>query len=132
MIHHLSIRELRDAILCKECSVTEVIQGFFDRIDQHEEKIGAFLSVDYESALAQAELLDRKLARGEAGDGLLTGIPLGIKDNIVTEGVKTTCGSRILENYIPPYDATVIRKLKKNGAIVVLNGMEANKNARGP
>ena len=95
MIHQLSIRELRDAITRKEASVTEVVQGFLDRIDQDEEKIRAFLSVDPESALAQADALDQKLARGEDPNGLLTGIPIAIKDNIVTEGVATTCGSRI-------------------------------------
>ncbi len=119
MIHQLSIRELRDAITRKEASVTEVVQGFLDRIDQDEEKIRAFLSVDPESALAQADALDQKLARGEDPNGLLTGIPIAIKDNIVTEGVATTCGSRILENYIPPYDATVVRRLKEHGVIVV-------------
>ena len=119
MIHQLSIRELRAAITRKESSVTEVVQAFLDRIDQDEEKIRAFLSIDPESALAQAHALDQKLARGEDQNGLLTGIPMAIKDNIVTEGVATTCGSRILENYIPPYDATVVRRLKEHGVIVV-------------
>jgi aspartyl-tRNA(Asn)/glutamyl-tRNA(Gln) amidotransferase subunit A len=119
MIHQLSIRELGDAITRKDVSVTEVVQSFLDRIDQHEERIKAFLSVDPESALAQAQTLDEKLARGEVQSGLLTGIPMAIKDNIVTEGVRTTCGSRILENYIPPYDATVVRRLKENGVVVM-------------
>jgi aspartyl-tRNA(Asn)/glutamyl-tRNA(Gln) amidotransferase subunit A len=119
MIHQLSIRELRDAITRKEVSVSEVVQGFLDRIDQQEKKIRAFLSVDRESALAQARTLDESLAQGKAQYGLLTGIPLAIKDNIVTEGVRTTCGSRILENYIPPYDATVVRRLKEQGIVVV-------------
>ncbi|MEE8349330.1 MAG: Asp-tRNA(Asn)/Glu-tRNA(Gln) amidotransferase subunit GatA [Acidobacteriota bacterium] len=119
MIHQLSIRELRDAITRKEFSITEVVQGFIDRIDQQEGKIRAFLSVSLESALAQARALDQKLAQGEIQNGLLTGIPVAIKDNIVTEGVATTCASRILENYIPPYDATVVRRLKEHGVIVL-------------
>ncbi len=119
MIHQRSIRELRDSITRQEVSVTEVVEGFLDRIDQQEEKVKAFLSVEAESARAQARALDEKLAQGEAQHGLLTGIPVAVKDNIVTEEIRTTCGSRILENYIPPYDATVVRSLKENGAIVV-------------
>ena len=119
MIHQRSIRELRESITRQEFSVTEVVEGFLARIDQQEEKIKAFLSVDAESALDQARALDQRLAQGEAQNGLLTGIPVAVKDNIVTEEIRTTCGSRILENYIPPYDATVVRSLKENGAIVV-------------
>jgi aspartyl-tRNA(Asn)/glutamyl-tRNA(Gln) amidotransferase subunit A len=119
MIHQRSIRELRESITRQECSVTEVVEGFLARIDQQEDKIKAFLSVDAESALDQARALDQRLAQGEAQNGLLTGIPVAVKDNIVTEEIRTTCGSRILENYIPPYDATVVRSLKENGAIVV-------------
>ncbi|MDA2934683.1 Asp-tRNA(Asn)/Glu-tRNA(Gln) amidotransferase subunit GatA [Acidobacteria bacterium AH-259-D05] len=118
-IYQLSIQELRQAIARKESSVTEVVRSFLDRIDQQEERIQSFLTVDPESALAQAQELDEKLAAGELQNGLLTGIPLAIKDNIVTEGVRTTCASRILQNYLPPYDATVVGKLKENGVIVL-------------
>jgi len=118
-IHQLSIKKLRDLIQSKEASVTEITQSFLDRIGQCDDKIKAFLTVEQESALEKAARLDRQLASGESKNGLLTGVPLAIKDNIVTQGVRTTCASRILENYIPPYDATVVSKLKESGAILL-------------
>ncbi len=118
-IHQLSIKELRELIQKKGASVTEITQSFLNRIRQCEDKIKAFLTVEQEPALAQAAELDRQLASGESPNGLLTGIPLAIKDNIVTQGVRTTCASRILENYIPPYDATVMGKLRGSGAILL-------------
>ena len=98
----LSIKQLRDLIQSKEASVTEITQSFLDQIGRCEDKIKAFLTVEQESALARAAQLDRQLASGESKNGLLTGVPLAIKDNIVTQGVRTTCASRILENYIQP------------------------------
>lgn len=117
--YRLSITKLRDLIQSRDASVTEVTQSFLDRIGQCDDKIKAFLTVERESALEQAKQLDRRLASGESTNGLLTGVPLAIKDNIVTRGVTTTCASRILENYIPPYDATVVGKLKESGAILL-------------
>jgi aspartyl-tRNA(Asn)/glutamyl-tRNA(Gln) amidotransferase subunit A len=118
-IHQLSITKLRDLIQSRKASVTEITQSFLNRIQQCDDKIKAFLTVEEESALAQAAQLDRQLASGESKNGLLTGIPLAIKDNIVTRGARTTCASRILENYIPPYDATVMSRLKESGAILL-------------
>ena len=118
-IHQLSIKQLRDLIQRRDASVTEITQSFLDRIRQCDDKIKAFLTVEEEPALARAAQLDRQLASGESKNGLLTGIPLAIKDNIVTQGVRTTCASRILENYIPPYDATVMSRLKESGAILL-------------
>ncbi len=118
-IHHLSIKQLRDLIQSREASVTEITESFLKRIRQCDGKIKAFLTVQEEPALAQAAQLDRQLASGESKNGHLTGIPLAIKDNIVTQGVRTTCASRILENYIPPYDATVMSRLKESGAILL-------------
>jgi len=115
----LSIKQLRDLIQRRDASVTEITQSFLNRIRQCDDKIKAFLTVEEEPALAQAAQLDRQLASGESKNGLLTGIPLAIKDNIVTQGVRTTCASRILENYIPPYDATVMSRLKESGAILL-------------
>ncbi|MCH7988639.1 MAG: Asp-tRNA(Asn)/Glu-tRNA(Gln) amidotransferase subunit GatA, partial [Planctomycetes bacterium] len=118
-IHHLSIKQLRDLIQRRDASVTEITESFLNRIRQCDDKIKAFLTVQEEPALAQAAQLDRQLASGESKNGLLTGIPLAIKDNIVTQGVRTTCASRILEDYIPPYDATVMSRLKESGAILL-------------
>jgi aspartyl-tRNA(Asn)/glutamyl-tRNA(Gln) amidotransferase subunit A len=118
-IHQLSITKLRDLIQSRDASVTEITQSFLDRISQCDDQIKAFLTVEQESALEQAAQLDRQLASGESTNGPLTGVPLAIKDNIVTRGVRTTCASRILENYIPPYDATVVSKLKESGVILL-------------
>ncbi|MFB3068635.1 MAG: amidase family protein, partial [Acidobacteriota bacterium] len=118
-IHQMSIKQLRDLIQSREASVTEITESFLKRIRQCDGKIKAFLTVQEEPALAQAAQLDRQLASGESKNGHLTGIPLAIKDNIVTQGVRTTCASRILENYIPPYDATVMSRLKESGAILL-------------
>ena len=118
-IHQLSIKKLRELIQRRDASVTEITQSFLNRIQQCDDKIKAFLTVEEEPALAQAAELDRQLASGESKNGLLTGIPLAIKDNIVTQGVRTTCASRILENYVPPYDATVMEKLRQSGALLL-------------
>ncbi|MFB3062154.1 MAG: amidase family protein, partial [Candidatus Binatia bacterium] len=83
-IHHLSIKQLRDLIQRRDASVTEITESFLNRIRQCDDKIKAFLTVQEEPALAQAAQLDRQLASGESKNGLLTGIPLAIKDNIVT------------------------------------------------
>ncbi len=115
----LSIRELRERIEGGDSSVTEITQSFLDRIQQCDNKIKAFLTLEQESVLAQAAKLDRELAEGKSGNGLLMGIPIAIKDNIVTQGVRTTCASRILEDYVPPYDATVMGKLTQNGAVLI-------------
>lgn len=114
----LTIEKLHKAIKSKEVTVTEVCQATFDRIEKLNPKLNAFLTLTQEKALAQAKTLDTKL-----NDGLdlppLFGVPIAVKDNICTEGVRTTCGSKILENFIPPYSATVIEKLEKAGAIVI-------------
>ncbi|MEK7393898.1 MAG: Asp-tRNA(Asn)/Glu-tRNA(Gln) amidotransferase subunit GatA, partial [Fibrobacterota bacterium] len=81
-------------------------------------KLGAFVSIDRQGALERARDLDRRKASGESL-GLLAGVPVAIKDNLCTTGLRTTCGSRILENFVPPYSATVIEKLEAAGAVIV-------------
>ena len=118
-IYDLSIRQLREAIHEGSLSVREVTASFLDRIEMIDNRLQACLTIEAESALQQAEVLDEGIARGEFTDRLLTGIPLAIKDNIITKGLRTTCASRILQDYIPPYDATVIGKLKEQGVVVL-------------
>jgi len=118
-IHGLSIRELKEALDRQELTSQEVTRAFLDRIREKEEKIHAFLTVDSEGALAQAEAVDSRRKVGERGGRILEGVPVAVKDNIVTKGLRTTCGSRILENYVPPYDATVVEKLREAGAVVL-------------
>ncbi|MDT0306805.1 Asp-tRNA(Asn)/Glu-tRNA(Gln) amidotransferase subunit GatA [Streptomyces sp. DSM 44917] len=115
----LTAAELAGAIAEGTVSAVEVATAHLDRIAAVDEKVHAFLHVDREGALAQARAVDAKRARGERL-GPLAGVPLALKDIFTTEGVPTTCGSRILEGWIPPYDATVTRRLK--AADVVLLG----------
>ncbi len=101
----------------KDLSAVELTRSCLDRIDEIDGDIGAFITVDREGALRQAEAADRKRKAGRAGK--LCGIPLSIKDLLSTKGMRTTCGSKILADYIPPYDATVVDKLKKEDAVIV-------------
>ena len=117
MITNLTAAQLATKLHSKEISATEVTQAFLDRIASEDEKYGAFLAVNGEKALAQAGEAQKLIDGGNAGP--LTGIPVAIKDNISTEGIETTCASKILKGYIPPYDATVIRKLKEAGAVTI-------------
>jgi len=116
-LHSLTIHELQDMLAGKEVSAVEVTRDVLTRIEKVEEKVKAFITPDPEAALQQAEAADKKLAAGTGGS--LCGIPLSIKDVLCTQGVRTTCGSRILENFIPPYDATAIVKLKQADAVIV-------------
>ncbi|MDT0441176.1 Asp-tRNA(Asn)/Glu-tRNA(Gln) amidotransferase subunit GatA [Streptomyces johnsoniae] len=99
-------------------SAVEVTQAHLARIDAVDEKVHAFLHVDREGALAQAGAVDAKRARGEKL-GPLAGVPLALKDIFTTEGVPTTVGSRILDGWVPPYDATVTRRLKEAGIVIL-------------
>lgn len=100
-----------------ELSSLEITRSCLERIDEVEQEVCAFITIDREGALCQADEADRRRKAGTAGK--LCGIPLTIKDLLSTKGLKTTCGSKILENYIPPYDATVVEKLKDEGAVIL-------------
>ncbi|MGL5083262.1 MAG: Asp-tRNA(Asn)/Glu-tRNA(Gln) amidotransferase subunit GatA [Microcoleaceae cyanobacterium] len=113
-----SIRELHQQLVKKERSALEIAQEALNRIETLEPKVNSFLCVTAEQALEQARQVDAKIAAGEKIDWL-AGIPIGIKDNLCTVGVPTTCGSRILENFVPPYESTVTEKLKAAGAVMV-------------
>lgn len=113
-----SIRELHEQLIRKERSAVEIAQEALDRIQALEPKLHSFLSVTADRALEQAKAVDAKIASGEE-IGLLAGIPIGIKDNMCTQGIRTTCGSRILENFVPPYESTVTQKLANAGAVMV-------------
>jgi aspartyl-tRNA(Asn)/glutamyl-tRNA(Gln) amidotransferase subunit A len=117
-IYSMSIDALKEGYRYKLFSVKEAVQEYLKRIESLDEKIGAFLTVCADSALGEAEAMDEKIAKGQEV-GLLGGVPIAIKDNICTRGLKTTCASRVLEDFIPPYDATIIKKLKDAGAIIL-------------
>jgi aspartyl-tRNA(Asn)/glutamyl-tRNA(Gln) amidotransferase subunit A len=113
-----SIRELHQQLTKKERSATEITQAALQRIEAVDGKVNSFLTVTADHALERAKSIDAKIAAGEE-IGLLAGIPIGVKDNICTKGVSTTCASKILQNFVPPYDATVNQKLLDAGAIMV-------------
>ncbi len=106
------------AIAAGEVRAVEVAQAHLDRIDIVDKKVRAFLHVDAEGALAAAGAVDDRRARGEEL-GPLAGVPLALKDVFTTEGTPTTCGSKILEGWIPPYDATLTRRLKEAGVVIL-------------
>ncbi|QDZ41382.1 Asp-tRNA(Asn)/Glu-tRNA(Gln) amidotransferase subunit GatA [Euhalothece natronophila Z-M001] len=113
-----SIRELHQQLVNKERSAQELTQETFARIEALEPKLHSFLHLMKEEAEATAKKVDEKIASGEE-IGLLEGLPIGVKDNMCMTGVPTTCGSRILENFVPPYESTVTGKLKQAGAVLV-------------
>ncbi|MBR3888363.1 MAG: Asp-tRNA(Asn)/Glu-tRNA(Gln) amidotransferase subunit GatA [Clostridia bacterium] len=110
--------EIHEKYISKELKVVDVVKAFFNKIKTDDEKIKAYITLCEEEALKDAELIQAKIDNGEE-IGPLAGIPIAIKDNMCTKGVKTTCASKMLENFIPPYDATVITRLKEAGAIIV-------------
>jgi aspartyl-tRNA(Asn)/glutamyl-tRNA(Gln) amidotransferase subunit A len=113
-----SIRELHQQLVTKARSAVEITQGYLDRIEAVDPQVGSFLNVTADRALAQAAETDGKIAAGEA-IGLLAGIPIGIKDNLCTRGVTTTCASKMLANFVPPYESTVTQKLADAGMVMV-------------
>jgi aspartyl-tRNA(Asn)/glutamyl-tRNA(Gln) amidotransferase subunit A len=117
-IRRFSIRELHQQLISKERSAVEITQQALDQIQALEPTLHSFLQVTTDHALEQARQVDAKIAAGEA-IGLLAGIPIGVKDNLCTKGIPTTCASRILENFVPPYESTVTQKLADAGAVTV-------------
>jgi aspartyl-tRNA(Asn)/glutamyl-tRNA(Gln) amidotransferase subunit A len=116
----LTIQEAHQRLMRREISSLELTRACLARIRQVEDRVKAFVTVTEEVALAQAEQADRRIEAGEGGP--LTGIPVQIKDLICTRGIPTTCASRMLQNYVPVYDATVVAKLLDQGAVVLGKG----------
>jgi len=116
-LHELTINQAHNLLRKKEISSRELTRAVFDRIDAVESKVDAYLTLSEELAMQQAAQADKAIASGQCAP--LTGIPLGIKDLICTRNFPTTCGSKILEDFLPPYDATVIRRLQDAGAVIV-------------
>jgi aspartyl-tRNA(Asn)/glutamyl-tRNA(Gln) amidotransferase subunit A len=113
-----TIGSIRDALLAKKTSARELAKDFYARIERRNPELNAFLALCPERAYAQADRVDAAIAKGQPLPPL-AGVPVAIKDVISTEGVRTTCGSKILETYTPPYDATAIERLEKAGAVIL-------------
>jgi len=116
-LNYLTLSEASDLLRGREASSVDLTRAAFERINALDDRIHAFLRLTDEIALEQALAADERIARGEAGP--LTGIPAAIKDVIVTKGVETTCGSRILKGFVPPYDAQVMERLHEAGVVML-------------
>ncbi|MGZ5280366.1 MAG: amidase, partial [Pseudobdellovibrionaceae bacterium] len=123
-----SFKQISDAVLSKKVSALEVTQHFLTRIQTMDSKLNSYISIN-EKAEDEARAIDARLAKGE-NPGLLVGVPFGIKDMFCTKGLKTTAGSKFLENFVPPYDSTVVTRLKSAG-ITILGKLNQDEFAMG-
>jgi aspartyl-tRNA(Asn)/glutamyl-tRNA(Gln) amidotransferase subunit A len=117
IINQLTIHEAHELLKARQLSSVELTKACLERISQTEPKVHALVTITEELALKQAQKADQLIARGDAHP--LTGIPAIIKDNMCTKGVPTTCSSKMLQNFVPPYDATVVEKLNNCGAVIM-------------
>ncbi len=115
-ITELTVHELQEKLKSKELTIKDITKAYTDRITEKEKDVQAFVTVLAEEANKKAEEMQEKIDKGEV-KGEFAGIPIGIKDNICTKGVKTTCSSKMLENFVSPYDATVMEKVNQEGMI---------------
>ena len=114
---NLTIHEMQDLLRRGEMTSAELTEAFLSRIEATDAKVNAFITVAAEEARAESAAADRRLAEGRAD--ALTGIPVALKDIFVTRGLRTTCASRILDNYVPPYDGTAVARLREQGAVLL-------------
>jgi aspartyl-tRNA(Asn)/glutamyl-tRNA(Gln) amidotransferase subunit A len=118
-LEETSAAELGRRIAARELTSRSVVETFLQRIERLDGQLGSFVLVDPEAALAEADRVDRRLASGDAGLSPLAGVPFSLKDNICVAGVATTCGSRMLVDFRPPYDATVVERLRSAGLVLL-------------
>jgi aspartyl-tRNA(Asn)/glutamyl-tRNA(Gln) amidotransferase subunit A len=116
-LNGLTIHKLSEMLAGGEVSSVDITSSVLDRIDQVEEKVGAYITLDRDGALTQAAEADRLRTEGATGE--LLGIPIALKDVLCTEGLRTTCGSKILDSFVPPYDASIVTALKESGAVII-------------
>ncbi|MGH8323047.1 MAG: amidase family protein, partial [Steroidobacteraceae bacterium] len=116
-VHRRTLAQLVTGLRAKEFSSVELTRLYLARIEASQPELNAFISITKEQAIAAAAAADRDL--GAARGGALTGVPMAHKDIFCTAGVKTTCGSRMLENFVSPYDATLVAKLRAAGVVML-------------
>jgi len=117
-LHYMTARALHGMLKNKEVSAEELCRAYFSRIENLEEKLKSFITLTKTQALEQARRVDAKIKQGQE-IGPLAGIPVAVKDNMCTEGVRTTCSSKILYNFVPPYSATVVEKIQGADMVIV-------------
>ncbi|WP_334292341.1 Asp-tRNA(Asn)/Glu-tRNA(Gln) amidotransferase subunit GatA [Tepidibacter formicigenes] len=117
-LYEMTLKEVSEKIKNKEITSLELTESILNRIKEVEPKVDSFISLTEEYAINKAKEIDEKIAKGE-NLSPLAGVPMAVKDNICTDGIKTTCASKMLENFVPPYDATAIKRLNKAGAVMV-------------
>ncbi|MBR1654574.1 MAG: Asp-tRNA(Asn)/Glu-tRNA(Gln) amidotransferase subunit GatA [Clostridia bacterium] len=115
-ITELTVHELQEKLKSKELTVSEITRAYVDRINEKESDVNAFITLLTDEAIEKSKEIEEKINNGEINSEL-AGIPIGIKDNICTKGIKTTCASKMLENFVSPYDATVMNKINSEGMI---------------
>ena len=113
----MALKKLREMLDSKEISAVELTEQYFDRIENSDKEINSYITVCKENALADAKKAQEVIDSGNSG--AFTGLPISVKDNICTLGVKTTCASHMLDDFIPPYNATVMEKLKKDNIVML-------------
>ena len=117
-LYEKTAHELAKMLRAKEVTVPEIVTSVFECIEENEQNINAYITLQKDEALARAEEVQKEFDSGKEMPAM-AGIPIAIKDNICTKGVKTTCASKMLENFEPPYNATIIEKLNEQGAIII-------------
>lgn len=115
-LYEYTVHELMDKLEKKEITITDITKAYVDRINEKEKDVDAFVTILTDKAIAKSQEVEKKIEEGEISSKF-AGIPIGIKDNMCTKGEKTTCSSKMLENFVAPYDATVIEKLNEEGMV---------------
>lgn len=113
---NLTVKKIRELLLNKEITATELIENYFENIKKND--LNTFITLNTEDALVAAKKIDEKIKNNEEL-GKLAGVPIGVKDNIMTYGLRTTAGSKMLENFVPPYEASIIERIKAEDGIII-------------
>ena len=129
-ITELTVHELKQKIDKKELTVLEIVQAYVDRINEKEQEVGAFVTTLLDEAIKKAKKIVEERKLGKANSEY-AGIPIGLKDNMCTKGIKTTCSSKMLENFVSPYDGTVVNKLINENSMVSLGKLNMDEFAMG-
>lgn len=129
-ITNLTVHELKEKLEKKELTALEITKAYVDRINEKEKEVEAFVTTLQEEAIDKAKKIDEEREKGTANSEF-AGIPVGLKDNMCTKGVKTTCSSKMLENFISPYDGTVVNKLINENSMISLGKLNMDEFAMG-